>query len=57
MNSLLIHECAIVVLLLHQFVFLEQPLDHTLTMGHMWFVLKKKMDLFNHEYYFNNSTT
>jgi hypothetical protein len=57
MNYLLIHECAIVVLLLHQFVFLEQPLDHTLAMGHMWFILKKKMDLFNHIYYFNNSTT
>jgi hypothetical protein len=57
MKWLLIHECAIVVSLLHQFVFLEHPLDHTLTMGHMWFVLKKKIDLFIYIYYFNNSTT
>ncbi len=57
MNCLLIHECAIDVLLLNRFVFLEQPLDHALAMRHMWFVTKKKMDLINYIYYFNNSTT
>ncbi len=57
MNCLLIHECAIVVLLLHQFVFFGATIGPHIGNGSYVVCSLKKMDLFNHIYYFNNSTT
>lgn len=63
MDYILIYEGAIVAILLHNFVSLDQTLEHFVTMAHMWesngHVTKTcfsetKMTMFGHRFYYND---